>query len=267
MTISSQMSTLRLMATFLLLHGIPGSSRSWRAVEDLLEDAHTVLRPDLVGFGSHTAAADARGLLAPSQAEHLLRYLDEAGVDRVVLVGHDFGGPVAAHLWATAPERISALALISTNVLPDTPVPFPLSALRLPLLGGAAGRLLFSGPALAGMIVAGAGRPWRRPDVRASVGGRRQRRAIRTIFAASLRELSELYAPVEQALSTVTVPTLVAWGTRDPFFPLAQAHRTVALVPGARLVVYDGAGHFLPEERPDELARELRQLAVRASAA
>ncbi len=58
--------------------------------------------------------------------------------------------------------------------------------------------------------------------------------------------------------------TVAAGGDPGPdpwaFFGVAQARRTAAAVPGARLVLYRGAGHFLPEERPAELAADIARL-------
>jgi len=58
----------------------------------------------------------------------------------------------------------------------------------------------------------------------------------------------------------VIVPTRVLWGDCDPFFPVTQAERTAALVEGAAVVRLPGAGHFLPEERPVELAEAIAAL-------
>ncbi|MEU8617310.1 alpha/beta fold hydrolase [Streptomyces sp. NPDC048623] len=49
--------------------------------------------------------------------------MDREGVDRVVVVGHDFGGPVASHLIAAAPERVAALGLLATNAFSGHPHP------------------------------------------------------------------------------------------------------------------------------------------------
>lgn len=76
----------------------------------------------------------------------------------------------------------------------------------------------------------------------------------------SLRQLAELYRPVEDALGAISVPTLVGWGDHDPFFPVEQGRRTAEAVPGAELRLYEGAGHFLPEERPEELAADIALL-------
>ena len=200
--------------------------------------------------------------MAPAQARHLLELLDREGIREVILVAHDFGGPVAAHLLAMAPSRVSALALFATNAFPDTPIPFPLSLVKVPLLGPLAARLLFSRRSLAIMVRRGVGDPAIRLDVDRYVGGKDQRAAIASVFEVSLRRLRELYVPVEQALATAGVPALVGWGDRDPFFPVAIGRRTAELLAGARFCLYEGAGHFLPEERPDELTADVLALAA-----
>src|SRR5688500_7296375 len=123
------------MTTFVLLHGIPGCASSWRLVTEHLGIEHTVMVPDLLGFGDRRPADGADGLLAPAQAEAVVGVLEEQELREVVLVGHDFGGPVAAHVAASVPERIAGLALFATNALPDTPIPFPLSTVTLPVIG------------------------------------------------------------------------------------------------------------------------------------
>lgn len=250
------------MFPVLLLHGIPGSSAAWQRVATLLRPhCPAVLAPDLMGFAGQPGEGD--GLLAPAQATHVLRLLDEAGCGRVAVVGHDFGGPVAAHVAARAPERVVALALLATNAFPDTPIPFPLSTLNLPLAGSVAERILFSRWSLATMVRRGVGRPRPQLDLDAYLGDAAQHAAIRTIFSTSLRRLGELYTPVEEALRSVTVPALVGWGDRDPFFSVALGERTAALIPAARFRLYEGAGHFLPDERPAEVAADLLELLSR----
>lgn len=255
------------MTTFLLLHGIPGSAAVWEPVSASLGRHHDVLAPDLIGFGTNRVVSVDRPepLLASAQAAHLRSVLERDDRKDVIVVGHDFGGPIAAHLVDAAPQRVVGLALFATNAFPDTPIPFPLSSLNLPLVGGLAERLLFSKPSLTMMMRQGVGRPALRLDVDRYLGDRSQQAAIATIFGASLRRLRELYAPVEVALRATRVPTLVGWGTRDPFFPVAVGRRTAALIADARFRVYDDAGHFLPEERPDQLAADLLELATLVS--
>lgn len=228
-----------------LLHGIPGSAGVWDHVVERLAGEHRVVVPDLLGFGSSPGEADIETLWADSQARALAALLDELGIERAALVGHDFGGPVALALTAARPDLATGLVLCATNAFPDTPIPLPIRAVTWPLVGGPAARLLFSGPALRMMLRQGSG-----PSAR-------EQASVRTIFATALRELEDRYAPIERALRAVSCPSLVVWGDRDPFFGLAQARRTAAALPGARLVILEGAGHFLPSERPGRLAAEI----------
>ncbi|MBV8793428.1 MAG: alpha/beta hydrolase, partial [Hyphomicrobiales bacterium] len=65
---------------------------------------------------------------------------------------------------------------------------------------------------------------------------------------------------IEPLLRKLTAPTLIVWGTADPFFPLKWAYWLKGLIPGARQVVeLEGAKLFFPEERPDELADAVRE--------
>lgn len=240
-----------------LLHGIPGSAATWDGVAERLAETCRVVVPDLIGFGESDRSTDIDGLGAEEQAVALEAALDRLGVERVVLAGHDFGGPVALTLLRRRPELVSGLALIATNAFPDTPVPLPLRAVCWPLIGRVAEQLLFSGPSLRVMLRRGASR---RLDARRYLGDRAERTAIRVIFAASLRELSRRYAEVETALRGAPGPTLIAWGDSDPFFTVDQGRRTAA-AGHARFALYPGCGHFVPEERPDELAEDLRRLA------
>ncbi len=238
----------------MLLHGIPGSAASWDKVTGLLAPRHRVVVPDLIGFGESSRSCDVDELHARGQAEALLQALDALSIERATFVGHDFGGPVALMLWALAPWRITSLGLLSTNAFTDTPIPFPLSATTWPIVGALARSTLFSPASLRMMLRQGVGNPRVRVDPSTAVGDRDQARAIATIFSASLTRLGELYGPIERALQSVTVPTFVAWGDRDPFFSAEHGRRTARAIAGSRFELFEGAGHFLPDERPQEVA-------------
>ncbi len=242
-----------------LIHGIPGSGQIWGAVAEHLARDHRVVAPDLLGFGASSRPETAEELWADEQATALAGALDASGIERACVVGHDFGGPVALALAAQRPDLLSALGLLATNAFPDTPIPLPIRAVTWPIAGGPAAGTLFSGPFLALMLKQGSSCPL---DRQLYLGDSRQRAAIATIFTHALRNLGELYAPLEKSLRRVEAPVFVGWGNKDPFFPLSQAERTAAAAPSSRLAVYEGAGHFLPSERPDEVASDIRLLAA-----
>lgn len=248
-----------------LLHGIPGSAHSWRAAADRLVDDFDVIVPDLLGFGASDQPEDLDGLHAIAQASALDDLIDELGVGPATVVGHDFGGPVALSLAARRPEAVTALGLLATNTFTDTPIPFPLSAATWPLVGPLVARAVFSSPSLRMMLRQGVGPGASAPDPATHLGERAQRRAIATIFHGSLVHLAELYGPIEEELQRTSVPTLVGWGDHDPFFPVAQGERTAQTL-GTTLRVYEGAGHFLPHERPAEVAADITALAATTAA-
>ncbi len=244
----------------LLLHGIPGVGAVWAEVSRLLSARYRVVVPDLVGFGESSRAIDIETLWADAQAAAVLKLMDDLCIDEALVVGHDFGGPVAAHLVAQAPERVAGLILVSANTFGDTPIPFPLSGILWPGVGRAWERMIFSAPSLRMMVKQGVGDTTTRLDPDLYVGDEDQARAIRIIFGSALRHLESRYAPITELLGRVDTPTRVVWGDRDPFFPVEQAYRTAALIKSASVTVLPGAGHFLPEERPLELAAEVDRL-------
>jgi pimeloyl-ACP methyl ester carboxylesterase len=147
-------------------------------------------------------------------------------------------------------------------VFADTPVPRPLRALAVPGLGALVARLMLSRLGLLAMwrgaVADRRALGWRR--FWASAGASSTRRASREILRASLLDLAGLYRPVQETLSSLSLPVLVAWGADDPFFPPGQPRRTASAVPGARLLMLPGCGHFVAEERPRELAGAMEEL-------
>lgn len=243
----------------LLLHGVPGSGATWERVAQLLEGCATVLVPDLLGFGASDRPADLPTLHAVGQAQALTDALAVLNVDSVTVVGHDFGGPVALMLSAEHPSRVARLGLLATNTFTDTPIPMPLSMLNWPVVGSLVASMLFSRTSLGIMLRTGSGKPRPVLDRASYLGDAGQVRAIRTIFEGSLRHLAELFEPIQEQLHAWSGPTFVAWGDRDPFFPLAQGRR-IAEAARAPLVVLPGAGHFLPNERPERVADQITTL-------
>ncbi|MEU0881052.1 haloalkane dehalogenase [Lentzea sp. NPDC005914] len=109
-------------APFVFLHGNPGSSFAWRHVLPELGG----LAPDLIGMGR-----SGKPDIAYSFADHA-RYLDawfdSLDLDRVVLVGHDWGGALAFDWAARHPSRVAGIAFFETIVKPMTGSELPLPA-------------------------------------------------------------------------------------------------------------------------------------------
>jgi pimeloyl-ACP methyl ester carboxylesterase len=79
----------------------------------------------------------------------------------------------------------------------------------------------------------------------------------------SLRRLQELYGPTRDTIAELDIPVFVAWGDRDPFFDVAEGRRIADAISGSTFTVFEGAGHFLPEERPEEIVELINRLMQR----
>jgi pimeloyl-ACP methyl ester carboxylesterase len=97
----------------LCLHGWPQHWYEWRHLMPALAGSHRVLAMDLRGFGWSDAPAD--GYEKENMADDVLAVLDELGLERVKLVGHDWGGWIGFLLGLRAPERLSRY--LALNIL------------------------------------------------------------------------------------------------------------------------------------------------------
>jgi pimeloyl-ACP methyl ester carboxylesterase len=258
----------------LFLHGFPTHGYLWRhLLHELAGEIHG-LAPDLIGLGD-TEVSPYADFTAPMQAEVLLDWLDLRGLERVALVAHDQGGAVAQQIVANHPERVSHLALVNSVAYDNWPVPIMAQAMRLARTPGLdvvayaldlPRRIAHStrlGFARAVHDPACMPRPvideYLRPV--STVEGRE--RARRFMLAGDPRFTLECIA----GLRAFTGPALVAWGADDVFLSASWGHRLAADLAGAeRLELVPFCGHLVPEERPAELARLLRELLAREPA-
>lgn len=182
---------------------------------------------------------------AATLAEMARRALD-AAPPRFALLGHSMGARVALEIVRTAGERVERLALVSTGVhLPAQGEAAKRYALRD--LGRAEGMAALVDAWLPPMIA-----PLRPRD------GLYERLRAMCVEAGLTRFEAQIAAllsrpEVESLLPAISCPTLVAVGREDRWSPPAQHEAITALVPGAHLVVVEGAGHMLPAEDPDAL--------------
>jgi haloacetate dehalogenase len=102
-----------------LLHGHPRTHATWHRVAARLSERHTVVCPDLRGYGRSTAPPDEPKHAQASKramAGDVVALMDALGHDRFAVVGHDRGGYVAFQLAIDAPERVAALTTMGRAV-------------------------------------------------------------------------------------------------------------------------------------------------------
>ena len=242
----------------LLLHGMAGSSETWRAIIPQLSRRYRVVAPDLIGHGQ---SAKPRGDYSLGAFAVWLRdLLDELGVTRATVVGHSLGGGVAMQFVYQHPDYCQRLILISSGGLgPDVGLVLrllsaPGAELVLPVIAPqpvlAAGNKLRSWFSSAGIQSPRGAEVW---SAYSSLADSQTRNA----FLRTLRSVVDYRGQAVSALNRLhlasDLPTMAIWGDQDKIIPVEHAHAAHAARAGSRVEVLAGVGHFPQLERPSEV--------------
>jgi pimeloyl-ACP methyl ester carboxylesterase len=229
----------------LMVHGFPESSYMWEGVMPAVADAgwHAVA-PDLAGFGD--SPLDPPGTWE-RQVEALERFRRTLGIERCVLVVHDWGGLIGLRWACEHPDAIAGLVISSTGFFPDGKWHGMAQAMRTPEVGE---------QAIAGLDREGFGGLLR--STHAGFTDHELDEYFKGLAdEARKRNALELYRSGDFAklegyrLADVDVPVLLIWGANDEFARIASAHRLEQELGDTELVVLEDAGHFVWDERPD----------------
>ncbi len=233
----------------LLIHGMAGSSDTWRHVMPDLATRHTVIAPDLPGHGR--SAMDAGDYSLGAHANTLRDLLASLDVDRVTVVGQSLGGGVAMQLAYQHPELCERLVLISSGGL-GREVNLGLRLLTLPgselvLKVGVPSFVRSGGDAVRRWLGDRGIRANRLDEIwraYASLGDDAAR-------AAFLRTLRSVVDPGGQSVCaedrlylTDALPTMIIWGDADTIIPVTHAEHARAALPNSRVEILPGVGHF-----------------------
>jgi pimeloyl-ACP methyl ester carboxylesterase len=242
----------------LLIHGMAGSSETWRAVIPQLSRNYRVVAPDLLGHGQ---SAKPRGDYSLGAFAVWLRdLLDELGISRATIVGQSLGGGVAMQFVYQHPDYCRRLILISSGGLgPDVGwtlrlLAAPGAELILPVIAPrpvlTAGNKLRSWFSAAGIQSPRGSEMW---SAYSSFSDSDTRQA----FLKTLRSVVDYRGQAVSALNrlhlTSELPTMVIWGDQDRIIPVEHGYAVHEARPGSRLEVLAGVGHFPHVERPSDV--------------
>jgi pimeloyl-ACP methyl ester carboxylesterase len=244
---------------FLLLHGYPSNSATWRhLLPELALHGHAVAF-DRPGFGYSErplpGSWSRNPYLPEAQLDQALSLLGQLGIDEAVWIGSSSGAMVALRAALEHPERVSGLVLIGAPVYSDRAPPAwirPLlhspqmdraGPLLMRQLGGEPGLRLFASQ-------------WADPE---GIGAE-DIAAFRRTFRADhwdrgLWEVSKASRPSQlgDRLASIQQPVLVVAGVQDQIVPDEESERLARALPRATLALMDGCGHLPQEECPSAL--------------
>jgi pimeloyl-ACP methyl ester carboxylesterase len=243
----------------IILPGWGGTKETWRDFTELAKDFFDIQVIDLPCFGEEPCPKEAWGIedysnfvkskiINHKPARHgLARGM--AGGSKIILLGHSFGGQVAAYFAAQNPEMISKLILIAPALFRKK------RGLRRLFFGIIAktGHLIFKLPIIEKFDV------WAKkilykaadsPDYAKTSGIKRE------IFKKIIRQ------DLKDILPKIKVPTLLIQGTLDKYVPVKDSKKAANLIPNSKLELISLGRHGLHFQQPKKLLSIISQYAL-----
>jgi len=251
----------------LLVHGWPQHWWSWRLLMPLLADRYRVLAMDLRGFG--WSEPTAGGYRKAQLAEDVVGVLDALDVDRVNLVGHDWGGIVGFLVCLDHPDRVERFVPMNTgHVWPTMSlrgIPKALVGMTYQglLASPVLGRRINASPRVVGKIVDGISTGG---DVAAEYEARfaprfadpARARAASQVYRSFLLHEYPHWVRGRYAGRRLSTPTLWLHGLKDPFFTPGMIKDIAEHADDVRIEYLPDGAHFPAEECPQDVAEHLR---------
>ncbi|MGJ3246231.1 MAG: alpha/beta fold hydrolase [Elainellaceae cyanobacterium] len=240
------------------LHGLPSQSYSWRHVLSALSDQGFVaIAPDWLGLGFSDKPDKRMFAYTPdAYLEALADFLEALKISRFSLVVQGFLGSVGLQYASRHADQIERLVIINTPVSTAAKLPWKIRQLGIPLVG----EMLTQDPLLVDRTLEGGGPyqiddddldVYRRPFLKSSDAGRALFVLVRRL------QLQQAMADVQNGFANWTQPTLVVWGTADPWLPLSMAEDFAKALPDSELVRLDEVGHYAQEDWHEKVSANL----------
>jgi pimeloyl-ACP methyl ester carboxylesterase len=231
--------------TIVWLHGPHGVRKNDPVIAELAK-RHTVVAPVAPGFNSVDELDDVRDV--HDLALHYDDLFEALGLDGISLIGHSFGGMIAAEVAAHVPKRVEQLVLIS---------PFGLWRDDHPVAD------LFARPyASIDRILWKTGEPSAAIADPANLPNDPVEKAV--AISQAMTSVAKFIWPIpdkglRRRLPRVTAKTLVVFGAADAFVPAIYADEFASATPGARKAIIADAAHMVPYEKTFEVVRLIEQ--------
>ena len=238
----------------ILVHGFAGSTYTWRKLIPLLADRYTVYALDLLGFGLSDKPADGNYAL-DLQGRLVIGFLEALDIPHAAIAGHSMGGVVAGYAALDAPSKVEELILVSPGFYAKG-APEYLRYLFFPL-----DRIM-------------ARQFYKRSERAASLKRSFYNQALVTdelidayLLPAKTPHAADALArmmtsagsgPYDGLADKISTRCLLVWCDHDIGNLPRDAERLEKELKRSRLVNIKECGHYIQEEKPEELARAIK---------
>jgi len=237
----------------LMLHGVPAWGYLYRRMIPPLARAGRVIVPDLIGFGRSDKLAAPYAHSCAAHVRWMRAFIEKLDLNRTTLVCQGWGGLVGMRVLSEMPQRFARLVVMGAN-LPDGSQPSAafLDWRRSTQRSLDIAALLKKGIASGQLAEADASAyraPFPSSEYQAAVVSVPRLIPVRPNTIAAYQNRLAI-----ERLRKLNLPVLLPWGDNDAPAASGEAHLRSIFPHAAPPVRFKGAGHFLPEERPEEVA-------------
>ncbi len=238
----------------ILVHGFAGSTYTWRYLIPLLTDYYTIYALDALGFGLSDKPPDGNYDMK-SQGDILIGFMDALKLPSATLVGHSMGGVIIACTDLAAPSRVDKLVMIEPGFYIETAPAF-LQYMFFPL-DRIMARQFYTKSMRKRFFLASFYDKSKVTEevIDAYMIPTRTPNALDALAHMMRSVGTQTYEGISVKISS---PTLIVWGERGTGVPPEVAKRLNAEIQGSKLVSAKECGHYVQEEKPEELAKAIK---------
>lgn len=241
----------------LLIHGSSSLLQTWEPLVELLGDRYRMISLDLQGHGLTGPRVD-NDYSANAYISSALKVLDETGVESAYWIGNSMGGWVSWRAGLAVPDRVKGVVLIDASGAQTGEEIKPYLGARL--ARSTIGKWLLPQITPKFLVRSSLEENFAQPE--------RLTDELVTRYWELLRFPGNRAATLERGntprepekwddIGTLKMPVLLLWGKQDKVIPPSHGQAFEAAIPGAKLIVYEDAGHLPMEETPEQVARDI----------
>jgi len=224
-----------------IIPGWSGTKQSWKKFAEIAQNDFEVFCLEMPCFGDNPCPKDIWGVA--EYADYVAEKI--ANLEKPIILGHSFGGQIAVNLVSRKKDVCGGLVLSGAAVLRPKnnfkKVGFSLLA--------KIGKIIFSLPVLnklENLAKKGLYKLADSPDYNKTEGIKRE------IFKKVVHQSQE------EKLPNIQIPTMVVWGSRDSYIPLAEGKKIASVIPKASLKIIKGGKHGLHIQEPEKLLEAIK---------